>query len=67
MQAFSAMLRDTIKETPYTLDSIRKVQRQSLHEAVENAGKNTTENFSYVFLGELLSSSPVIKLVTTAP
>jgi hypothetical protein len=32
---------DTIKETPYTLYSIRKDQRHSLHEAVENAGEKT--------------------------
>jgi hypothetical protein len=37
----AVVLGDTIKETPYTLYSIRKVQRHSLHEAVENAGKKT--------------------------
>jgi len=61
------MFGDTIKETPYTLDSIRNVQRQSLHEALENAGRKTIENFSCVFPGELLSNRPAIKLVITAP
>jgi hypothetical protein len=41
----AVVLGDTIKQTSHILYSIRKVQRHTLHEAVENAGKKNLNFF----------------------